>query len=124
MIVQHINVISSLKDFKLLLKKEFGRRFSRLILFGSYAKNQARPDSDVDLLLVLKNYDAERDDLQKALPLISGFLIETGIFISLVIKSEQEFVHQKEGLLRNIEADGIPILNLKLYDFSKKLKTA
>ena len=53
MIVQHINVISSLKDFKLLLKKEFGRRFSRLILFGSYANSSNTEESDIDILVVL-----------------------------------------------------------------------
>jgi predicted nucleotidyltransferase len=109
MIVQQKSVIHFLDDFKSCLKNEFGNRFSRLILFGSYAKNQARPDSDVDLLLVLKNHDSEKDDYLKVLPLISEFLLETEVFVSLLIKSEQEILCQKEGLLKNIEAEGVPL---------------
>jgi predicted nucleotidyltransferase len=109
MIFQQNKVSHLLEDFKSRLKNHFGNRFSGLILFGSYAKNQARHDSDIDLLLVLKNHSTIKDDYILVLPLISGFLLETGFFISLVIKSEQELIHQKEGLLKNIEAEGTPI---------------
>ena len=105
--VEQKHIPIGLEKFKSLLKQHFGGRFSGLTLFGSYALHQAREDSDVDLLLVLKNHSTEKDDYLEVLPFISGFLLETGLFISLVIKSEQELIRQKEGLLKNIEAEGI-----------------
>ncbi len=103
------SVIQHLESFKSILKQHFGERFSGLTLFGSYARDQAKPDSDVDLLLILKNYSSEKDDYRELLPLISGFLLESGVFISLMIKSENEMKIQKEGLLRNISVEGIRI---------------
>lgn len=103
------HIFQGLQKFKSLLEKHFGERFSGLTLFGSYALQNARPDSDVDLLLVLKNHSTEKDDYLEILPLISRFLLETGLFISLVIKSEHELIRQKEGLLKNIKVEGIRI---------------
>jgi predicted nucleotidyltransferase len=95
-----------LEDFKIQLEKHFGDRFSGLTLFGSYASKQARQDSDLDLLLVLKNSSGE-DDYQGLLPLLSGFLLETGVLVSLLIKSEKDLSFQKEGVLKIIQTEGI-----------------
>jgi predicted nucleotidyltransferase len=36
-----------------LLRAQFGARVERVVLFGSYARGQAKPDSDVDVLVVI-----------------------------------------------------------------------
>jgi hypothetical protein len=37
------------------LKKIYGEQLEKIILFGSQARGDARPDSDIDILIVLKN---------------------------------------------------------------------
>lgn len=48
-------------------------RFVKAYLFGSYARNQARPDSDIDLALFIDNLeDDEKFDLQVQLILLAS----------------------------------------------------
>lgn len=35
------------------MQRAYGSRLERLVLFGSYARGEARPDSDIDVLVVL-----------------------------------------------------------------------
>ncbi len=49
------DIIASLKKDKHLLQKEMG--VSELALFGSYANNSQREDSDIDFLIELKEVD-------------------------------------------------------------------
>jgi predicted nucleotidyltransferase len=46
------------------LNKLYGEQLDKTILFGSQARGDARPDSDIDILIVLKNpfnYSQESD---------------------------------------------------------------
>ena len=45
-------ILSSLKSQKRLLAEEFG--IEKLALFGSYSRDEARVDSDIDILFELK----------------------------------------------------------------------
>lgn len=49
------HIIASLKKDKHLLQKEMG--VSNLALFGSYANNSQREDSDIDFLIELEEID-------------------------------------------------------------------
>jgi uncharacterized protein len=55
MILTRDHIISILRKNKLLLEKELG--VNALALFGSYASNKQRDDSDIDLLLEQKEVD-------------------------------------------------------------------
>lgn len=45
-----------LHDFQARLKGVYGSRFRKLILYGSWARGEATPESDLDLLVVLSDY--------------------------------------------------------------------
>jgi hypothetical protein len=51
----------ALVAIKTRLIAEFGERFRELRLFGSYARGEAREDSDVDVLVLLDRIDDRRD---------------------------------------------------------------
>jgi len=44
-----------LREIRELLVAKFGSEIERVILFGSQAEDAQRPDSDFDILVVLKN---------------------------------------------------------------------
>jgi predicted nucleotidyltransferase len=46
---------SVLREIKDLLVAKFGSEIERVILFGSQAEDAQRPDSDFDILVILKN---------------------------------------------------------------------
>ena len=50
-------VIKSLQKYIAILKKN-GINIQKAFLFGSYARNEQRPDSDIDIMLVSEIYDS------------------------------------------------------------------
>lgn len=50
---------NKLQDFLLELnnaaKNYYGNRLNKIILYGSYARNEQKPESDVDIMLVLND---------------------------------------------------------------------
>jgi len=48
------NVKKLLKKFKSEIKCIYGKQLKSVYLYGSYARGDARPDSDIDLLMVVK----------------------------------------------------------------------
>jgi predicted nucleotidyltransferase len=107
----HGQLIPILEEFKQSLVSIFGVKFSSLVLFGSFARNEFTFESDVDLLLVLKDSSSNSGDEKntKLIPLISRFLIKSGYLFSVVVKDESELSEQKYGLVQNIEQEGITL---------------
>ena len=69
-----------LQEFKAEVEKILGDKFAGLILFGSFARGEASPDSDLDLLLLVrkkltKKEDEKISDLSTALSLKYDLLI-------------------------------------------------
>ncbi|MFY7840824.1 MAG: nucleotidyltransferase family protein, partial [Lacibacter sp.] len=49
-------IIQQLKEIKPVLAEKYG--LTELALFGSYSRNEAKPESDIDLLLDFKHSSA------------------------------------------------------------------
>jgi predicted nucleotidyltransferase len=65
------------------LAREIGERFQpdRVILFGSYAYGRPRPDSDVDLLVIMPT----RNQMAQAIRIDEA--IEPGFFLDLIVRT-------------------------------------
>ena len=91
------------------LKAIYGVRLYKMLLFGSYARGEARPDSDIDVLVVLKG------DVNPGLEVanISGLLSELSLahakVISCLFMDEVRYLTRQGPLLRNIRREGVDI---------------
>lgn len=56
--------------------KVFGEQLVSLVLFGSYARGEPRPGSDIDLLIVLRTLPVERMELHELLDKVEENLKE------------------------------------------------
>lgn len=97
----------SLEDFVKESKKEFGARLSQILIFGSHARGDATPESDIDLLVVLKepfDYPAIRNrliDMAYAVTFDKGRMIH----LSPALMGEQDFLTGNSPLLLNIRKE-------------------
>jgi len=64
-------VIRVIKEFVNALKQE-GITIDRVILYGSYARGHARPDSDIDVAVISKDFGKDRVEEGMALFRIAG----------------------------------------------------
>ncbi len=69
-----------------------GIRPEKIILFGSRARGDGRPDSDIDLLLICKDFDSRR----KLKLRVRKLFPYQGFSMDLFVLTPEEFEWQKE----------------------------
>lgn len=78
----------------------------KVIVFGSYARGEAKEESDIDILIVVKDKKIEQEVIGMAVEV----LLEHGEYISVKILTEKEFELLKNtGFIRNVMKEGMVI---------------
>lgn len=93
------------KDFRAIYQD----RLSQLILFGSQARGDAKPDSDIDILVVLKGEVNPVEEINRNSYLISELCLEFDALINCFYLSESQFKEENQPLVRNVKKEGITI---------------
>ena len=103
----HIKIL--LNQINIQFSQNYQDRLSQIILFGSQAINEAEPDSDIDILVVLKGEINPVQEIKKNNPWIAEMCLETDELINCIYLSEEQYHHQNTPLIRNIKTEGIPM---------------
>lgn len=85
----------------------YGSRLVHVILFGSQARGDAGPGSDIDVLVVLKGPVDPNQELPLVSPLASRLSLEHEVVICCVYLSEEEFQNERSPLLLNVRREGV-----------------
>ena len=96
-----------MKELKEGLVHIYGDKLKAVYLYGSYARGDARTDSDIDVMIVLNNYKSYGKEIDRTGKLTSNLSLEYGISISRVLMKEMQWKSSDTPLLRNIRMDGI-----------------
>ncbi|PNW35251.1 UNVERIFIED_CONTAM: nucleotidyltransferase [Euhalothece sp. KZN 001] len=97
----------TLKQLKQQLQNTYQDQLVHLILFGSQARGDAEPNSDVDILVILAKDVNPVAEIKHNNPLISELSLETDQLINCIYLSEKDWHHLKTPLLQNIRKEGI-----------------
>lgn len=95
-----------LAEIRAGLEKIFGERLRELHLFGSRARGDERPDSDIDVAIVLRAYNPNDRVPAEVWKLTHGVWDKTGVCVSLVWFDAAEFATTEETIVENIRAEG------------------
>jgi len=89
------------------LRAAYGGRLVDLYLFGSRARGDHDPDSDVDVLIILDEIDSYAVDLRLSGEAASRLSLEAGVTISRLLATRESWVRRDRPILRVIAAEGI-----------------
>ncbi len=109
-------LLNILSDVKHEIRQLFGDKLRGLILYGSYARNEQNPESDIDIMILV---DDSEDGLRNFRYLIADVMgeltIKYGKLISLAEVTYNRFVDFLEVLpfYKNIDEEGIEIYGKK-----------
>jgi predicted nucleotidyltransferase/uncharacterized protein (DUF433 family) len=105
---QKVNGI--LNELRRCFKEVYRERLVQLVLFGSQARGDAKPGSDIDVLVVLKepvDFEIENQQMSEIVAQLSLRYTEV---INCIFVDENAFQHSQEPLLRNVRLEGVMIV--------------
>jgi predicted nucleotidyltransferase len=94
---------------KVMLKKHYGPRFQGLIVYGSYARDQATPASDLDLLVLLNQPFDYFQELRSITELLYPLQLESEYLISAKPADVNDYYNGALQLYRNVLREGVNV---------------
>jgi len=91
------------------LKKMYGARLKKIILFGSYARGEATPESDMDVLVVLENLKSIYKEASRLSPLLAELNLKYITLPFCLPMDLTEYEKADTPLLVNVHRDGIVV---------------
>ncbi|MFO8012796.1 MAG: nucleotidyltransferase domain-containing protein [Phycisphaerae bacterium] len=91
------------------LSEHYGDRLRKVLVFGSVARGDAQPDSDIDLLVVL---DGSVDVVREArvlADLLYDVQLDSDRYISAKAASLDDYEAGRLQLYRNVQREGVAI---------------
>jgi uncharacterized protein len=97
-----------LSELRTRLQAHYGERLDRLVLYGSQARGDAEPDSDIDVLVVLKGGVEWGREIQAVVPITADLCVRYHAFISCSFVAAHQYRDDlDEPLLINVRREGV-----------------
>ena len=99
-----------LERVKSRLKDAFGERLKGIILYGSEARGEADPDSDIDLLVLLESQESYWSDVRLCIHVLYPIVLENdGRPIHAYPVTVEEYQAQEWPLYQAVKEEGVPV---------------
>ena len=102
---------SLLKQLRAELEQVIGEEIEAVYLYGSRARGEARSDSDVDILVVLRHDFHYFDMVEGTGEIAARLSLQYDTVISLAFSTAEKFHHQRIPFYLNIKREGIVDMN-------------
>ncbi|HEY3352302.1 MAG TPA: nucleotidyltransferase domain-containing protein [Polyangia bacterium] len=100
----------SLARFRAALAERFGARLAAVLLFGSRARGEARPDSDVDVLVLVEGLT--RAERHEVIDVAADLDYEHFVGLAPLVMSTADFERlraREAGLALDIDREGVSL---------------
>jgi predicted nucleotidyltransferase len=97
-----------LTQFREALNEIYGDRIDRVVLFGSRARGDERPDSDYDIAVFLKSLANRWAELHRLADLRVSFLDETGAYFDAKPYPATAY-RERTPLMHEIREEGLDL---------------
>ncbi|MEW6775802.1 MAG: nucleotidyltransferase domain-containing protein [Bdellovibrionota bacterium] len=94
-------------DLKAVLKKEFGPRFRGLVLYGSFARGEEGPESDVDVLVLLNGRVNVARDSDRAIDATFDVSLEIERVLSVLAVPAQDFANSGWSFYQTVRPEAL-----------------
>ncbi|MBU0509030.1 nucleotidyltransferase domain-containing protein [bacterium] len=96
-------------ELKARLTELYGERLEKLILFGSQARGDAEPDSDIDVLVVLKGDVDVGRELWRVSEITSEISLANRTQVTSVVMPVNHYGAGQSPFLMNVASEGVAV---------------
>ena len=89
------------------LEKLYSSRLCGVYLYGSAARDQLTPDSDIDIAVVLTDLQNHFDEHEKTSQIVSDVSLEYDTLVTFLFVSKEDYQKGRFAIHRNIKKEGI-----------------
>ncbi len=97
-----------LDRFRKALDQTYGPKLERVVLYGSRARGDARPDSDYDIAVFIHDPDSFADESWRLAEIETDILSDTGAVINAMPLRAGAY-NDRIGLMMELRRDGIDV---------------
>lgn len=90
-------------------ESQYGDRLVSMYLYGSQARGEARPDSDVDILVLLRGPVRPSLEVRRTGEIVSALSLESDRVLQCLFLDESEFAAESTPLTDVVRREGIPL---------------
>ncbi len=94
--------------FRSALVNSYGERIERIVLFGSRARGDARPDSDYAVAVFLRNFAGIAEEMGPIAEIETDILIDTGAVINALPLRAGAY-RERTGLMAELRREGFDL---------------
>jgi predicted nucleotidyltransferase len=97
------------QDFKSDIQKLYAERLKAVVLYGSWARNEASDDSDIDVAVVLSGDVEPCKEIDRMIDIITDMNLEHGVLLSVYPVSQEKCEQLNSPLIINLRREGVPV---------------
>ena len=97
-----------MKELKAGLVRIYGDKLKAVYLYGSYARGDYRPGSDVDVMVLLANYTDYWKEWRRSSDYVSDVSLKYDVTVSCILVKERQWEQADKPVLHNIRREGLP----------------
>jgi predicted nucleotidyltransferase len=98
-----------LRTLRQKLAQTLGDQLERVVLYGSRARGEARPDSDIDVLVVVKSDVNYPDLMQRTSAIVADVSLQYDVVISRTFASRAQYETAHNPFLINVRREGVAV---------------
>lgn len=108
-VLEQKKAATALTELKGGLAALYGKGLHHLLLYGSYARGSARPGSDLDVAVVLDDFERPWPVIERTGALVADLSLKHGITISLIPVRKSDWDRRLTLLATTLHREGVEV---------------
>jgi predicted nucleotidyltransferase len=85
----------------------YGERLANMVLFGSHARGDADPGSDIDIMVILEGVVNPGKEIARTGDITAELSLKYDVMVSCIFMPSTRFATEQSPLLMNVRREGI-----------------